>query len=258
MRLMALTASGGGVGCTTVAAHTAIILQAMGYTCLALELHPRNQLGAHLGLPQPQQQGWASQVAQGRWWGDAAVVAANGLLCLPYGATTLAEQAQLEQQLFAQPLWLQQQIQGLGLSSQTLLVADVGPPTSLLTMQALRAAETIVCCTTPSLDNAQALTRLHHGLASEIKPELHNWFRVLACRMDARRPSHQRGMSVLNTHWKDYLLADVVHEDEAIAQSWIQGSPVQLHAPHALSSHDLQGVAHSLHLWLTERSAETP
>ncbi|MEG3000206.1 MAG: cellulose biosynthesis protein BcsQ [Comamonas sp.] len=251
MRLIALTAPAGGVGCTTVAAHMALMLQAMGHACLALELHPRNQLGVHLGLPYPVQSGWAAPAAQGQWWGDAAVAAANGLLFLPYGPSNMAQQQRLSQHLLATPQWLHHQLQALALPADTLVIADVGPPTSPLAWQALTAAHAVVCCTTPALDSVHALAPLHASLPSTMAQDR---FRILTCRVDARRPSHQRGVALLRTHWREHLLDDVVHEDEAVPQSWSQGSPVQLHAPHALSSHDLQGVAHSVHLWLATPS----
>ena len=251
MRLIALTSPAGGVGCTTVAAHMALMLQAMGHSCLALELHPRNQLGVHLGLPHPVPSGWVAPAAQGQWWGDAAVAAANGLLFLPYGPSSMAQQLELSHKLLAAPQWLQSQLKALALPADTLVIADVGIPSSPLAWQALSAAHAVVCCTTPALDSVHALAPLHAALPPATDPHK---FRILTCRVDARRPSHQRGMALLRTHWKEHLLDDVVHEDEALPESWSQGSPVQLHAPHALSSHDLQGVAHSLHLWLSTPS----
>lgn len=248
MRLIALTAAAGGAGCTTVAAHVALMLQTIGHACLALELHPRNQLGVHLGLPYPVQSGWAAPAAQGRWWGDCAVAAANGLLFLPYGPSNMAQQLQLSQQWLDQPQWLHTQLQGLALPADTLVIADVGLPTSALAWQALAIADAVLCCTTPALDSVHALAPLHAGLPAAAGPDR---FRILTSRIDARRLSHQRGIALLHAHWKAHLLDDVVHEDEAVPESWAEGSPVQLHAPHALSSHDLQGVAHSLHLWLT-------
>lgn len=254
MRLIALTASAGGVGCTTVAAHAALMLQALGHTCLALELHPRNQLGVHLGLPLSQLQGWAPAVAQGQWWGDTAVAAPNGLLCMPFGLCDRAQQSHLSELLMAHPQWLSTQLNALSLPPDMWVIADVGFPASTLAWQALDAAHAVVCCTTPALDSIQGIAPLYSNLSASAS----DWFRVLTCRMDARRTSHQRGAAQLHMQWKQHLLGDVVHEDEAIPHSWSQGQPVQLQTPHALSSHDLQGVAHSLHLWLSQPSTATP
>lgn len=258
MRLIALTASAGGAGCTTVAAHVSLMLQAMGHACLALELHPRNQLGVHLGLPGPISPGWAASAATGQWWGDAAVAAPNGLLCLPFGPTSMEQQLQLAQLMQAQPQWLQTQLQALHLPADTWVIADVGHPASPWAWQALAAAQAVLCCTTPALDSIQSLSTLYTHLVGSGTSRAPDWFRVLTCRIDARRPSHQRGVGRLHAQWKPQLLEDVVHEDEAIPHSWSQGMPVQLHSPEALSSHDLQGVAHSMHLWLSTAWAATP
>ena len=158
MRLIALTSPAGGVGCTTVAAHMALMLQAMGHSCLALELHPRNQLGVHLGLPHPVPSGWVAPAAQGQWWGDAAVAAANGLLFLPYGPSSMAQQLELSHKLLTTPQWLQSQLKALALPADTLVIADVGIPTSPLAWQALSAAHAVVCCTTTTALQASRAT----------------------------------------------------------------------------------------------------
>lgn len=256
MRLIAITAPAGGVGCTTLAAHTALMLQALGHGCLALELSPRNQLGAHLGLPQPQTQGWAPLAVQGDWWGNAAMAAHTGLNLLPFGPCTVAEQAALCRLTLDQPQWLLQHLAGLQLPRDAVVVADVGLPTTPWAWQAIAAADAVLCCTTPALDSIQALAPLLETLRSQAPA--HTWLRLLACRMDARRPSHTQGWSRLRTQWPALLLEDVVHEDEALAQSWAEGSTVQLHAPHSLSSHDLQGVAHTVHTWLATPPAPQP
>jgi len=256
MRLIAFTAPAGGVGCTTVAAHAALILQALGHDCLAVELQGRNQIGAHLGLPQPPQQGWAQRAAQGLWWGDAALSTQTGLRLLPFGPCAPAEQSALARYTLDEPGWLRRQLQELQLPPDSLVLLDVGPPTTALAWQALELADAVVCCTTPALDSVQALPALLDALRPLARE--HAWLSLLACRMDGRRPSHNRGWSLLHAQWPRLILEEVVHEDEAVPQSWAQGCTVQLHAPHSLASHDLQGVSHRLHRWLTSASAPQP
>ena len=252
MRIIAISAAAGGVGCSTTAAHVALMLRAWQHPVILLELHPRNQLGTHLGLPQPQNQGWASLAAHGRWWGDAALSAEAGLTMLPFGPSNAQDLSALCQLGNKQPAWLKQQIDALGQPSESVLVIDVGMPTTPLAWQALSIAHAILCCTTPALDSVQASLTLQSQLPSQA------WVRALVCRMDARRPTHQEGWKKLRAQWAARLLDDVVHEDEALAQSWALGCTVQLHAQHALSSHDLQGVAHTLHRWLETTPVPTP
>lgn len=249
MKIIAITAPAGGTGCSTLAAHAALILQARGHHCTAVELHPRNQLGVHLGLPQPQHQGWARLAVQGQWWGDAALASDSGLHCLPFGSTTPTEQAALAQLCLAQPQWLAQQLAGLPLPPEHVLVVDVGFPATPWAWQALAAADAVLCCTTPAQDSVQSLQALLDAIQT-LRPAT-AWLRVLACRMDARRHSHTQGFALLRARWPQWLLQDVVHEDEALAQSWALGCTVQQHAPQSLSSHDLQGVVHTLHQWLS-------
>lgn len=256
MRLIAITAPAGGVGCTTLTSHTALMLQALGHTCLALELHPRNQLGVHLGLPHPQPHGWVQLAVQGSWWGNAALTADTGLNLMPFGPSTVAEQAELCRLTLDTPQWLRQHIEGLQLPHDTVIVMDVGLPATPLAWQAIAAADAVLCCTTPAQDSIQTLPLLLETLGTHAPA--HAWLRLLACRMDARRPSHTLGWSTLRTRWPTLLLEDVIHEDEALAQSWAEGRTVQLHAPHSLSSHDLQGVAHTLHSWLASPPVAQP
>lgn len=256
MRMIAMTAAAGGVGCSTAAAHTALMLQGWGHSVVLLELHPRNQLGTHLGLPQPQTEGWAALAIQGGWWGDAALSAETGLRMLPFGPCSLQDQAALSRLTLDQPDWLARQVLGLELPSDAVMVIDVGPPTNALEGQALAVADAVLCCTTPALDSVQSVGQLLAHLPTYLSPNA--WMRLLVCRMDARRPSHQQGWLHIQSQWPQLLLEDVIHEDEALAQSWALGCTVQAHAQHSLSSHDLQGVAHTLHRWLGEPSTATP
>ena len=252
MPIIALTAAAGGVGCSTTAAHAALMLQAWGHPVMLVEMHPRNQLGTHLGLPQPQASGWVPLAAQGQWWGDAALSTGTGLSMLPFGPCTPQDFSVLSKIGAEQLYWLKQHVEGLGLPSENVILIDVGVPCTPLAWQALSLAHAIVCCTSPALDSVESSVTLRNQLAS------HAWVKALTCRMDARRPSHQEGWKKLRSLWGPHLLDDVVHEDEALAQSWALGCTVQLHAQHALSSHDLQGVAHSLHRWLESFSAPQP
>ena len=247
MRLITVAGAAGGVGCTTIAAHMALLLQTWGHSCLALDLHARNGLGAHLGVPN-MAAGWAQCVLDGDWWGQAAMASDAGMSLLPFGHTSVSGMEELQSLLAAKPDWLRDQLEMLGLAENVVVVADEGFPTSAWAWQALDCADAVLYACTPQADSLLSLAQMQEV------PDTLGRFRVVCTRMDARRPSHGSNWEAMQKHWKEHLLTEVVHEDEAVPEAWMKSIGVQAHAPYSLAAHDLQGVAQNLHHWLSPQS----
>ena len=93
----------GGVGVTTMIAALGHALHAQGERVLLVECSPDHLLGLHLGLPADETRGWARAWLDGGDWRDAAFECLPGLVLLPYGATSEAEAAGVEDGLRQQP-----------------------------------------------------------------------------------------------------------------------------------------------------------
>ena len=85
MRTVAFVSALGGVGCTTLVAHSAALLAERGHPVVALELSAQNTLGLYLGMREQPPTGWHSAVQAGGWLGDAAVENADGVRLLAHG-----------------------------------------------------------------------------------------------------------------------------------------------------------------------------
>lgn len=238
----------GGTGKTTLAAHLATLLATRGTPCLALDLCPQNLLGRHLGLQQPATQGWAALAAQRQWWGQAALRNSDAVDLLPFGAVALPALDALQREWALTPEWLHQQLSALDVAAGTAIVLDTPAWPAPLARQALQVARTVLVVLEASARacHAQALVAQALALAPPGAQ-----CAIAVNRVDPRRPSQRSALQTLRTQWGALLLPYTVHEDENLAQASEQATSVCSWAPHAQSSHDLQGIAH----WLLGRCA---
>ena len=133
MRTVAFVSALGGVGCTTLVAHSAALLAERGHPVVALELSAQNTLGLYLGMREQPPTRWHSA---GGWLGEAAVEDADGVRLLAHGPCA----APLP---LAAP-WLAQQLQALDVPDPTVVLLDTPPLPAPLAQQALACADVVV------------------------------------------------------------------------------------------------------------------
>lgn len=136
MRTVAFVSALGGVGCTTLVAHSAALLAERGHPVVALELSAQNTLGLYLGMREQPPTGWHSAVQAGGWLGDAALENADGVRLLAHGPCA----APLP---LAAP-WLAQQLQALDVPDPTVVLLDTPPLPAPLAQQALACADVVL------------------------------------------------------------------------------------------------------------------
>ena len=241
----------GGTGCTTLAAHLATLVAVHGRACLAVDLCAQNLLGRHLGLQQPAEAGWAGLAAQQQWWGQAALRNSQGVDLLPFGAASAEVLDTLQRACLHKPEWLRQQLDALDVPPGSVLVLDAPTWPAPLARQALAAADTVVVVLDASARACQAQALVSHTLAGA-PAGAH--CAIAINRTDPRRPSQRSALQALRAQWADLLLPYTVHEDENLAQACEHATSVCAWAPHAQSSHDLQGIGQ----WLAERLPAMP
>lgn len=86
MPLLLFTSPKGGVGKTTLSAHTAAILAKRGHRVLALDLDPQNALRLHLGVSIREESGFLKAIDGRPDWRASAIDTPAGVRLLPFGA----------------------------------------------------------------------------------------------------------------------------------------------------------------------------
>lgn len=236
MRSVAFVSPLGGVGRTTLVAHSAALLAERGVPVVALELSAQNTLGLHLGMQDLPAAGWHTTVQAAGWLGDAALANAAGVRLLPYGANQGATQAQAPWP----DTWLAAQLAALDLASQEVLLLDTPALPAPLARQALGCADVVVLVVDASLRAVQSHPSLHAWRAC-LQP--HQQWGVVVTGVDPRSISRSHALAELRLQWSEQLLPYVVHHDEYLPQAQARGLCVHQATPHAQAAHDLQGIA---------------
>lgn len=232
MRCITFVSPLGGVGRTTLAAHSATLLAERGACVLALDLCAQNALGLHLGLPQPPVQGWHALACAGHWWGEAALENTAGVRLLPHGSWT-------SMQAPWPATWLARQLDGLDLPEDGIAVLDTPALPAALAQQALDCADVVLFVLDASLRAVCAQATVYAWSARLAASQ--RWA-VLVTGVDPRSPVRRQALEQLRQQWGDRLLPYVLHQDEHLPQALEQALCVHQSTPQAQSAHDLQGV----------------
>lgn len=246
MHCIAIVSPLGGSGRTTVAAHIANLLHQRGQPCLAVDLCPQNHLGMYLGQAASVQDGWATSTIQGEWWATNALENTNGVGLLPFGVLTPSGLNTLQNlithygnnQNNAQ--WLAKQLLGLDVKENSLVFLDTPAWPAPLAQQALNCAHLLVA-TIDASPRAVQNFELISAMLSQVPPTVPRG--IVLTGFDPRRESQRAVLRTLRQQWNDVLLPYVLHSDESIPLAQAEATCVNLHAPHAQSAHDLQGIA---------------
>lgn len=244
-RCIAFVSPLGGTAQTTLLTAVADVWTEEGRACLAVELTAQNRLALHCGLEQPPAAGWVQCVADGQWWGDAALQNAAGLRFLPYGSVSAPTGLPA---VVLQPDWLQQQLQSLALPQDGCVLLDAPAWPAPLAQQALQCAELVVICLDVAPRAVEARATLLAMLA-QLRPGSRAV--MVLTRYSPRRAAQIQSRQILRAQWPELKSPYVLHDDESVPLAQLQGLSVTRWAPKSQAAHDLQGIAH----WLQGRLA---
>ena len=125
MKVIAIVSAKGGVGKTTLTANLATALQREGVaTLLVVDMDPQNALGLHFGADPRSLAGVSRASLAGEDWGSVCVQSPSGVHVLPYGVVNESDRVAFERHLDAHPNWLEQQLQGLELPEDAVVLID--------------------------------------------------------------------------------------------------------------------------------------
>jgi cellulose synthase operon protein YhjQ len=115
--------------------------------------------------------------------------------------------------------------------------------------QAMRAADLVLCVTTPEPARCVALAAALQGMR---RPGA--VFHIVVNQMDSTHAMHRDALALLRARvGAAAILPQRLHRDAALPDAFARGAWVFDEAPHAQISHDLHGLAHWLDGWLSGR-----
>lgn len=252
MRTIAVVSTAGGTGRTTLCAALAVLLARRGRQVVALDLDPQNMLGAHLGIDGLAAAGIAQALLdETRAWHAHTWRNAEGVLFVPYGAVSLAQGARCDARLAAEPRWLANALAQLDLPRDGVVLIDTARYPSQQADHAVRCADLVLCVTPPEPAACATLVArleaLRRGCAN---------LRIIVNRLNPARDMQRDVLAMLAAALGDGLpLAQRVHLDVALPESFARGTWLFDDAPHSQTSHDLHGLANWLDAWLVDTPA---
>lgn len=247
MKTVAFISTAGGAGRTTLAAALAVLLARRHREVVALELDTQNLLGAHLGLEEFPRAGLGTAIVErDTAWHAHTWRNADGVLFVPFGELTGSERVQADAKLAAQPRWLADAIAQIALPAGGVVLVDTPRYPSEQAAQAARCADLILCVTPPEPAACATLARQLPALR-----ETGADVAIVVNRLNPVRDMQRDALAMLRAAAGAVpLLAQRVHLDAAMPESFARGSWLFDDAPHSQASHDLHGVAHWLDTWL--------
>lgn len=127
MPLLLFTSPKGGVGKTTLAAHTAAMLAKRGHRVLALDLDPQNALRLHLGVSIREEAGFLGVIDQQPDWRGLTIDTPAGVRLLPYGAQEPQRILHLGMALLENPELLAAPVRGMLAEPGLIVIVDSAP-----------------------------------------------------------------------------------------------------------------------------------
>ncbi|WP_228897147.1 cellulose biosynthesis protein BcsQ [Acidovorax sp. Leaf73] len=240
MKVIAIVSAKGGVGKTTLTANLATALQREGVaTLLVVDMDPQNALGLHFGADPRSLAGVSRASLAGEDWGSVCVQSPSGVHVLPYGVVNESDRVAFERHLDAHPNWLVQQLQGLELPEDAVVLVDTPPGPSVYMQQALSAAQVVVVVSLPDAASYAALAlmqRLVHTYCTP-RPDFSETLYVLN-QVDGARQLSKDITRVMQDNLGERLVG-VVHEDQAVREALAYDQSVLEYDPQGQAADDL-------------------
>lgn len=247
MKVIAIVSAKGGVGKTTLTANLATALQREGVaTLLVVDMDPQNALGLHFGTDPRSLAGVSRASLAGEDWGSVCVQSPSGVHVLPYGVVNESDRVAFERHLDAHPNWLVQQLQGLALPEDAVVLIDTPPGPSVYMQQALSAAQVVVVVSLPDAASYAALAlmqRLVHTYCTP-RPDFSETLYVLN-QADGARQLSKDITRVMQDNLGERLVG-VVHEDQAVREALAYDQSVLEYDPQGQAADDLRKCARVL------------
>ncbi|MDR5856202.1 cellulose biosynthesis protein BcsQ [Caballeronia sp. LZ062] len=249
MTVIAVVSTSGGAGRTTVCSALAVLLARRSRQVFAIELDAQNILGAYLGLETLAPRGLVHALLDSSDWHAESFRNEDGVMFVPYGALDADQIGASESAFAALPDWLAGALADIERRPGAAVLIDTARYPSQQAEQALRAADLVLCVTTPEPAGCVSL-----GAAVDQLRRPGRAFQIVVNQLHPTHETHRDVLALLRARVGDgAILPQRLHRDAALPDAFARGGWVFDTAPDAQISHDLHGLARWLDGWLSGR-----
>lgn len=246
MKIVAVVSAKGGVGKTTVTANLSTALKYGGHRVLTVDLDPQNALRFHLGLDPRAIIGTSRATLSGQDWSEIVTPTASGVFTLPYGMVNEADRRSFEQQLEANPDWLIDNLSGLGLAENDLVVLDTPPGPSIYMRHALSAAHLVVIVTLPDAASYATMPMMENLVQTYCvgRPGFIDYTYVIN-QIDSAKQLAKDVTQVMRVNFGERIVG-LIHQDESVSEALAYDKSVLDYDSTCQATQDFVACAHLL------------
>lgn len=250
--VVAVVGAKGGVGRTSVVANLSTALAHGGLSVLALDLDPKNSLHPHFGFDPADMSGVARAALAQQPWADCirpcvpgpAVAEGNYVLkVLSHGLLDDTDYQRFEQQITADPFWLQRHLHQLNLPSSTVVLIDLPTHPSPVVRQALQIAHFVVGVTLADPASYLCMPQMERLIRTHCAPRAdflgHGY---LINQVDHSSKLGQDIARLLRQQHASHVLG-LIHRDQSVPEALACDTNVLDYDAEALASHDFFAFA---------------
>lgn len=220
MNILAIVSGKGGVGKTTVSANLSMGLRQQGRSVLSIDLDPQNALRLHFGVPPRNLGGISRATLSGESWRNSVVQGSHGDYVLPYGLVNEDDRMDFEQVLRKNTNLLREQLEGMGLARDTIVIIDTPPGSSVYLTQALNAANAALTVLLPDAASYATLPKISSLIHQHClgRPDFY-FSQYLINQVDRIKQLSGDVTDLLQAQFgKDSVM--IVHQDQAIPEAF--------------------------------------
>lgn len=245
MRTFVVSSIKGGVGKTTLTANLAASLSGEGKPVLVLDLDPQNAVRFHLGLSASERGGLASYLT-GQSVSIPKYETACGAFVVPYGDVNEDVRLQFELTLSEYPSLLENFVQSLGVSNDTIVLIDTPPGPSLYLRQATIFANRVLAVVQADAASFATFPRMiglfnRYAQNARYSPDL----RLVVNQTNPLKELSEDVLLLLRSDYPREFFA-VIHQDQAVSEALAFRKTVFEYAPNCQASVDLKTLTQKL------------
>lgn len=239
----------GGTGKTTLSSSIGWLLAEEGHRVLMVDLDPQGHLTQSLrGKPAKNQTSLYYSLIHERPLSGTIVSTSNPRVSL---IPATEDHLYLNNALISKPWreWkLKDALSAMYPFPYDLVIIDVGASLSLVTYNALFAAQTLIIPVLPDLFSYLSLKNLFTFLEKTCKDFKYNFkmIWILLNKLNNHRPLDRENRDALMKYYKKFLMPVMIREDLKFSQATKHQMPVTDFAPESTAARDLKKVVHFL------------